>query len=421
MDELDLTPWEGGIGADGSEQRVANPRAGRLLPSFGGYRTFEPVGLPPSDPPIDLAALAPRVASASLALGRLDGLSRLVPSADLFVAMFIRKEAVLSSRIEGTQATLDDLFRYEATSSGGKEGGPGGSLSPFDDALLHDVESVFSYIRAMNECLRAVREGKRISLDMLLRAHATLMERGDTRTRPGRVRTTQNWIGAHGRSDSSSGIHGAIFIPPSPDTVGKHLEDLFAFVRVAETSQLPTLIRAGIAHAQFETIHPFLDGNGRIGRLLVTLMLVSEGALREPLLYLSAFLTKHKPDYYARLTAVRERGEWEQWLAFFLKGVEEVAIDACATAERIPPLLERHRALVEDKLAGKPSARRMVDALARHPVVTVKNIAELLDVTIPTANTLAADFENLGLLDEITGKQRDRVFRYGKYLEVLGE
>ncbi len=417
MEDLDLTPWEGGIGADGPERRVADPRAGRLLPSFGGYRTFEPVGLPPREPPIDLAALAPRLASASLALGRLDGLSRLVPSSDLFVAMFIRKEAVLSSRIEGTQATLDDLLRYEAAPQ--TTGAPG--VSPFDDALLHDVESVFSYIRAMNECLRALREGKRLSLDMLLRAHATLMERADTRARPGRVRTTQNWIGAQGRSDSSAGIHGAIFIPPSPDTVGKHLEDLFAFVRIAETSQLPTLVRAGIAHAQFETIHPFLDGNGRIGRLLVTLMLVGEGALREPLLYLSAFLTKHKPDYYARLTAVRERGEWEQWLAFFLKGVEEVAADACATAERIPPLLERHCALVEDKLAGKPSARRMVDVLARHPVVTVKNIAELLDVTIPTANTLAADFENLGLLDEITGKQRDRVFRYGKYLEVLGE
>ncbi len=413
MDDFDLSPWEGPGGPDGAERRLANPRAGRLLPSFGGYRTFEPVGLPPSDPPIDLAALAPRMASASLALGRLDGLSRLVPSADLFVAMFIRKEAVLSSRIEGTQATLDDLLRYEAAPQAA--GAPG--VSPFDDSLLHDVESVFSYIRAMNECLRALREGKRLSLDMLLRAHATLMEHSDTRTRPGRVRTTQNWIAPGGETS----IHDAIFIPPSPDTVGKHLEDLFAFVRVAETSQLPTLIRAGIAHAQFETIHPFLDGNGRIGRLLVTLMLVGEGALREPLLYLSAFLTKHKPDYYARLTAVRERGEWERWLAFFLAGVEEVAADACATAERIPPLLSAHRALVEDKLAGKPSARRLVDVLARHPVVTVKNIAELLEVTIPTANTLAADFEALGLLDEITGKQRDRVFRYGKYLEVLGE
>lgn len=420
MDDLDLTPWEGGTGPESApERRKAHPRAGRLLPSFGGYRTFEPVPLPPADPPIDLAALAPRIASASLALGRLDGLSRLVPSADLFVAMFIRKEAVLSGRIEGTQATLDDLLRYESTEHAeSRAGSPAAHASAFDDALLHDVESVFSSIRATNDALREIREGQRISLPMLLRAHATLMRAEPPgRARPGRVRATQNWIAA--APDGS--VHDAVFIPPSPDTVERHLADLLAFVRVAETSQLPTLVRAGVAHAQFETIHPFLDGNGRIGRLLVTLMLVAEGALAEPLLYLSAFLTKHKPDYYARLTAVREEGRWEQWLSFFLKGVEEVAADACATAERIPPLLAKHRALVEENLPTKPSAKRLVDALARRPIVTVKAIAEMLDVTIPTANTLAADFESLGLLDEITGKQRDRVFRYGGYLAVLGE
>lgn len=417
MDDLDLTPWEGlDVGSE-ADRRVAHPRAGRLLPSFGGYRTFEPIGLPPTDPPVDLGALAPRIASASLALGRLDGLSTLVPSSDLFVAMFIRKEAVLSSRIEGTQATLDDVLRHETAPNAAP-----GALST-DDSLLEDIESVFSYIAAMNEALRALREGKRLSLDLLLHAHATLMQSapgGDAhaRSKPGKVRTTQNWISASG---SSGGVHDAIFIPPSPDTVQRHLDDLFAFVRVAETSQLPTLIRAGIAHAQFETIHPFLDGNGRIGRLLITLMLVSEGALRQPLLYLSAFLTKHKPDYYARLTGVRERGEWESWIAFFLRGVEEVANDACATAARIPALLDKHRALVEDTLASKPSAKRLVDALARRPIVTVKAIADMLDVTIPTANTLAADFESLGILQEITGKQRDRVFRYGEYLRVLGE
>jgi Fic family protein len=417
MDDLDLTPWEGLESDSESGGRVAHPRAGRLLPSFGGYRTFEPIGLPPTDPPMDLGALAPRIASASLALGRLDGLSTLVPSSDLFVAMFIRKEAVLSSRIEGTQATLDDVLRHE-TAPPGAAAAPGAST---DDSLLEDVESVFSYIAAMNEALRALREGKRLSLDLLLRAHSTLMTPGGdahARSKPGKVRTTQNWISASG---SSGSVHDAIFIPPSPDTVQRHLDDLFAFVRVAETSQLPTLIRAGIAHAQFETIHPFLDGNGRIGRLLITLMLVSEGALREPLLYLSAFLTKHKPDYYARLTSIRERGEWESWLAFFLRGVEEVANDACATAARIPALLDTHRALVEDNLASKPSAKRLVDALARRPIVTVKAIADMLDVTIPTANTLAADFESLGILQEITGKQRDRVFRYGEYLKVLGE
>lgn len=438
MDDLDLTPWEGVDRPEGSgkhqQRRAAHARSGRLLPSFGGYETFEPVGLPPGEPPIDLAALAPRLASASHALGRLDGLSTLVPSADLFVAMFIRKEAVLSSRIEGTQATLDDVLRHEAPGAAAAV-----AVAPErDDALLGDVESVFSYIRAMNEALRDLREGKRLSLDMLLRAHATLMRTvsvsvsgggggggGDAhahaRSKPGRVRTTQNWIAPVSAGGASSSIHDAIFIPPSPDTLPRHLDDLFAFVRVADTTRLPTLVRAGVAHAQFETIHPFLDGNGRIGRLLVTLMLAHEGALREPLLYLSAFLTKHKPDYYARLTGVRERGEWERWLSFFLRGVEEVANDACATAARIPALLSEHRALVEEKLPTKPSAKRLVDALARRPIVTVKAIAEMLDVTIPTANTLAADFESLGLLQEITGRQRDRVFRYGGYLRVLGE
>lgn len=427
MNDLDLTPWEGLESDSESGGRLAHPRAGRLLPSFGGYRTFEPIGLPPTDPPIDLGALAPRIASASLALGRLDGLSTLVPSSELLVAMFIRKEAVLSSRIEGARATLDDVLRHETAPSAAA-----GALST-DDALLEDVESVFSYIAAMNEALRALREGKRLSLDMLLRAHATLMQSDShARSKPGKVRTTQNWIapGSAIGSSGGGGVHDAIFIPPSPDTVQRHLDDLLAFVRVAETSQLPTLIRAGIAHAQFETIHPFLDapggtggtgGNGRIGRLLITLMLVSEGALRQPLLYLSAFLTRHKPDYDARLTGVRERGEWESWLSFFLRGVEEVANDACATAARIPALLDQHRALVEDHLASKPSAKRLVDALARRPIVTVKAIAAMLDVTIPTANTLAADFESLGILQEITGKQRDRVFRYREYLKVLGE
>lgn len=417
MDDLGLDIAGGGESGRG---RLAHPRAGALSPvTAGGYRTFEPVGLPPAG--LDLGRLEPALSAANLAVGRLDGLSRFVPSVDLFVALFIRKEAVLSSRIEGTQATLDDVLRFEA-------GAPvrADDLSRDDEALLADVGEVFSYIRAMRECLRRVRSGERITLSMITDAHATLMGAGGGVggfSGGGRVRETQNWISAQGGSPSRSGVGDAIFVPPAPETVGAHLDDLFQFIRVDSTGTggLPTLVRAGLAHAQFETIHPFLDGNGRLGRLLVTLMLVREGAMRAPLLYLSAFLTAHKPDYYAKLTAIRERGDWEGWLAFFLRGVREVATDACAAAEKIPSLLDEHRALVERELPGKPSALRLVDALARSPVVTVKKIAELLDVTIPTANTLAADFERIGLLEEVTGRQRDRVFRYAQYLSVLGE
>lgn len=421
MDDLDLDIAGGG---EGGVERQAHPRAGALSPvSAGGYRTFEPVGLPPVG--LDLGRLEPALSAANLAVGRLDGLSRFVPSVDLFVALFIRKEAVLSSRIEGTQATLDDVLRFEAGATVRAD-----DLSRDDEALLEDVGEVFSYLRAMNECLRRVRAGERISLGMITDAHATLLGSGGRSggcsggySGGGRVRETQNWIAAQGGSPSRSGVGDAIFVPPAPETVGAHLDDLFQFIRVDSTGTggLPTLVRAGVAHAQFETIHPFLDGNGRLGRLLVTLMLVREGAMRAPLLYLSAFLTAHKPDYYAKLTAIRERGDWEGWLAFFLRGVREVATDACAAAEKIPSLLEAHRALVERELPGKPSALRLVDALARSPVVTVKKIAELLEVTIPTANALAADFERIGLLEEVTGRQRDRVFRYGQYLSVLGE
>lgn len=417
MDDLGLDIAGGG---EDRVERRAHPRAGSLSPvTAGGYRTFEPVGLPPVG--LDLGRLEPALSAANLAVGRLDGLSRFVPSVDLFVALFIRKEAVLSSRIEGTQATLDDVLRFEAGASVRAD-----DLSRDDEALLADVGEVFSYIRAMNECLRRVRAGERITLGMITDAHATLMGAGGGVggfSGGGRVRETQNWISAQGGSPSRSGVGDAIFVPPSPETVGAHLDDLFQFIRVDSTGTggLPTLVRAGVAHAQFETIHPFLDGNGRLGRLLVTLMLVREGAMRAPLLYLSAFLTAHKPDYYAKLTAIRERGDWEGWLAFFLRGVREVATDACAAAEKIPSLLDEHRALVERELPGKPTAARFVDALARSPVVTVKKIAELLEVTIPTANTLAADFERIGLLEEVTGRQRDRVFRYGQYLSVLGE
>ncbi|MEA5486632.1 Fic family protein [Pseudanabaena sp. CCNP1317] len=413
MDDLDLDIAGGG---EGRVERRGHPRAGALSPlTTGGYRTFEPVGLPPVG--LDLGRLEPALSAANLAVGRLDGLSRFVPSVDLFVAMFIRKEAVLSSRIEGTQATLDDVLRFEAGALVRAD-----DLSRDDEALLADVGEVFSYIRAMRECLRRVRSGERVSMGMITDAHATLMGAGGG-VGSGCVRETQNWISAQGGSPSRSGVGDAIFVPPSPETLGAHLDDLFQFIRVDSTGTggLPTLVRAGVAHAQFETIHPFLDGNGRLGRLLVTLMLVREGALREPLLYLSAFLTAHKPDYYAKLTAIRERGDWEGWLAFFLRGVREVATDACAAAEKIPSLLDEHRALVERELPGKPTAARFVDALARSPVVTVKKIAEVMDVTIPTANTLASDFERIGLLEEVTGRQRDRVFRYARYLSVLGE
>jgi Fic family protein len=369
-------------------------RAGSYVEQPAGYRAFIPAELPP-DPPVDLARLAPVLSSADQAIGRLDGIGRTIPDPDLFLMMYVRREAVLSSQIEGTQSTLDDVLAYEA-----------GADVP---RLPRDVPEVVNHVHAMNFGL-ARMETLPLSLRLIREIHARLLRdaRGQEPT-PGEFRTRQNWIGPDG-----SEVSQASFVPPPADELGRLLGDLETFLH--RPAGLPALVEAGLAHAQFESIHPFHDGNGRVGRLLITLLLVRREVLHRPLLYLSHYLKRNRGEYYDRLTAVRERGDWEGWLAFFLRGVSETAAEGARTVGEILALREAHRGLVGDLGVN---GLRVLDHLYRHPVVTANSVQAGLNVSWPTANKLVTQLQGRGLLEEITGQRRNRVYRYGAYVDVF--
>src|SRR5665811_1097292 len=294
-------------------------RAGRLIRQPAGYTAFVPTALPP-DPSIVLGRLVPLLSSADQAIGRLDGVGLTLPNPDLFVAMYVRREAVLSSQIEGTQSTLDDLLAFEIDAPG--------MVQPVD------VSETINYVRAMNTGLRLL-PSLPLSGRLIREIHGVLMQgvRGQER-HPGEFRTTQNWIGPAGCT-----IETATFVPPSPDDMVQAFGDLETFLH---DRGLPPLVHAGLSHAQFETIHPFLDGNGRVGRLLITLLLVERGVLTRPLLYLSLFLKQNRAEYYDRLGAIRSNGDWEGWLRFFLTGVVATANDAAKAAAAIGDLRAEH-------------------------------------------------------------------------------
>ncbi len=373
-------------------------RAGRFITQPTGYRAFIPAPLPP-DPPMvldgDLLAL---LSEADIALGRLDGLVRVIPDPDFFVSMYVRREAVLSSQIEGTQSTLEDLLEVE--------------LEPDIQDPHTDVGDIVNYIAAMNHGLSRIDELP-LSLRLIREIHAELLrdDRGSHAT-PGEFRTSQNWIGAAGASLSQ-----ATFVPPPVAEMKQALSDFERFLHEGDETAL--LIRVGLAHAQFETIHPFIDGNGRVGRLLITFLLAHGGALRAPLLYLSYYFKLHRAEYYDRLMAVRLRGDWEGWLRFFLRGVAETAEQATDTAERIFERRERNRALVLNETGTK--GLLLLSILFQRPLVNVNAVSRALDVAFPTANRLVASFEELGLLREVTGQRRSRLFRYEPYLQLFDE
>jgi cell filamentation protein, protein adenylyltransferase len=373
-------------------------RAGRFVTQPGGFRAFVPSQLPP-DPAVAIDEGMLRLLSAAdQALGRLDGIVRVVPDPDLFVAMYVRREAVLSSQIEGTQSTLEDLLEVE--------------LEPSRVGRYDDVRDIVAYVRAMSYGLDRLKTLP-LSLRLIREIHSELLRDGrGGHASPGEFRTTQNWIGPTGAT-----LNGATFVPPPVPEMRDALGDLEKFLH-REGGQ-PVLIDVGVAHAQFETIHPFLDGNGRVGRLLITFLLVHHGALRQPLLYLSHFFKLHRAEYYDRLQAVRIDGDWEGWLRFFLRGVAETALEATDTAEHIFELRERHRALVIEHASG--NGLKLLSDLFRRPLVNVGSVAELLDVTFPTANRLVAKFQELGLLTEVTGQRRSRVFRYDPYLRLFDD
>lgn len=371
---------------------VETPVAGEVV------RAFVPPPLPPA-PPIDVLGLLDRLSLAERALGRLDGITMLLPRQELFLYMYVRKEAVLSSQIEGTQSTLSDLLRFETEAQAGQ---------PIDD-----IREVSNYVDAMMYGLDRLEELP-LSLRLIREMHERLLQsgRGGTKS-PGEFRRSQNWIGGTRPGN-------ALFVPPPITELDGCLDALERFMHESE-SRLPALIKAGLLHVQFETIHPFLDGNGRIGRLLVTLYLCVNGVLRKPLLYLSLYLKTHRADYYRLLQEVREHGAWEAWLDFFLAGVADTANQAFDAAARIVDLFkdDRERIMAESDRAG--SALRVHDLFQQNPFLTANQLVKRTGLSAPTVNAVLADLERLGVVDEVTGKKRGRVFGYRRYLAILSE
>lgn len=374
-------------------------RAGQYIPTGSGYRIFHPKMLP-IDPPLDLSKVQLLLSEANVAVGRLDSISDFLPNPGLFIYMYVRKEAVLSSQIEGTQASLDDLLEYES------------GVSERSASRAQDVDEVVNYLAAVNHGLDQLRNLP-LSMRLLKEVHGKLLAgvRGEERA-PGEVRRQQNWIGPQG-----AGPEAAIFVPPPADRLPDLLTNLEKFLHADDG--LPTLVRAAVAHAQFETIHPFFDGNGRLGRLLITLLLCERKVLREPLLYLSAYFKQHRSDYYDWLMRVRDEGDWEGWLDFFLTGVRDVSNAACATAREVMSLQKELASLIAGELPNSTTAPRLLDLLYTRPILAIGDAAESLQVTFGTASNLMADFERLGLVRETTGRPRNRVYRFHRYLEAL--
>jgi len=360
---------------------------------------YVPKLLPPV-PAIDLTRLSALVSDAMLALGRLDGVRTIAPDTSLFVYMYVRKEALLSSQIEGTQSSLSDLLLFEDDEAPG--------------APIDDVEEVSTYVAALNHGLARLADGFPLSLRLLREMHAILLATGRGSTKqPGEFRQSQNWIGGTRPGN-------ALFVPPPPGEVLDLMSDLERFLH-EEESGLPPIVKAALAHVQFETIHPFLDGNGRLGRLLITLYLCEQGVLEEPLLYLSLYLKTHRQTYYALLQEVREHGRWEIWLEFFLTGVRDVAGQAHVAARAISAIFEEDAIKIAGLGRAAPSARALHRTLQRRPLMTATTAAGLSDMTFPTAMTGLQNLEKLGIVAEVTGKDRGRTFVYQRYLDLLSD
>ena len=380
-----------------------NNRAGHFVRQQGGvegYSAFIPAPLPP-DPPVDLTGEMARLhESAAYALGRLGGASsRLDP--DRLLYMYVRKEAVLTSQIEGTQSTLADLLRYENADSPG---------TPVDE-----VREVSRYVDTLFHALEQIKTGSLpLSLRLLREAHRQLLEggRGAVHT-PGEFRRTQNWVGGTRPGNAS-------YVPPPPHEVLPALGNLEKYIH-DQFGPTPALVKAAVAHAQFETIHPFLDGNGRLGRLLISLMLVADGALPHPFFYISLYFKRNRTDYYEALQRIRTHGDWERWLRFFLIGVEAVANEATATAEALSTLFSADRGRVEGLGRAAPSALKVYDLLRDRILISSTRAVEALGLTWPTVQAAVERLEDLGIAKEVTGKRRDRIYAYDNQLRVLDE
>ncbi len=369
--------------------------------SVGGetVRAFVPPRLPP-EPALDLSVLQGPLERASLSLGRVDSLSTLLPDTDLFLYRYVRKEAVLSSQIEGTQSSLSDLLLFELNETPG--------------VPLDDVIEVSNYVLALEHGLHRLRGGFPMCNRLIREMHAKLMTRGRGSTKtPGEFRRSQNWIG--GQRPST-----ARFVPPPVTALADCMSDLERFLN-ARDDGLPVLLRAGLAHVQFETIHPFLDGNGRIGRLLIALMLCHDRVLREPLLYLSLYFKRHRDDYYALLDEVRRSGDWEAWLTFFLEGVAQTSEEAVSTARRLRSLFEKDRTRIQSRGRAAGSALRVHQALQERPILSLRMLADHTDLSVPAVTAGMKILQELDVARELTGRKRNRLFGYRRYIAVLSE
>lgn len=377
-----------------------NERIGRHIRSSlvagESYNSYIPQPLPPK-PTVELDQLYPLLDQANTALGRLDGISINLPDISLFLYMYVRKEAVLSSQIEGTQSSLSDLLLFENGES--------------PTASIHDVNEVSSYVSAMSYGLERLKNFP-LSLRLIKEIHEKLMNnaRGSNK-QPGEFRTSQNWIGG-------SRPGNAVFVPPSPEYLMECLDNFEKFLH-DENVRLPILVKTALAHVQFETIHPFLDGNGRLGRLLITLILCTNGVLKEPLLYLSLYFKTHREEYYRQLQSVRLTGDWESWLRFFLVGIIETANQATTTAHAIINLLRKDLAEIEKSNRSTASTITIYNFLQKNPITNTSAIKKGCTISLPTIIRNLDILQSLNIVKEITGKDRHKIFVYQEYLNIL--
>ncbi len=371
-----------------------NSRAGKTVPQGTGYLAYVPAPLPP-DPPIVFDAEMIRVLSeADLALGQLSGIASLLPNPDLFVAMYVKKEAVLSSQIEGIQCTLDEVLQHERDDEG---------------VRTKAIGEVVNYVNAMNHGIKRL-ETLPLSLRLIREIHSHLLHgvRGENKD-PGEFRRTQNWIGPQGCTLST-----ATFVPPPVPEMMESLANLELFLH--DRASMPLTVQCALIHAQFETVHPFLDGNGRIGRLMVSLLLHERSVLRQPLLYISLFLKENRTEYYDRLMDVRKNGNWEGWIKFFLTGITQVSNEAAVTAQRIVEF--RENTMIKARAFGR-NELALIDLLFKYPIMDIRTAERLLNCTYVTASTALQNLAKDGCVAEVTGQKRNRLFKFVGYLNLF--
>lgn len=379
--------------------KLESKRAGMVMNTTRGYSAFIPAKLPP-DPPIVIDSEMQKLLSlADLKLGRLDGITQILPNPELFVAMYVKKEAVLSSQIEGTQASLVDVLNTPSSET--------------NDRAYNEVIEVVNYVNAMNWGLQNLSTLP-LSLRLIRNIHKILLEdvRGSNKN-PGEFRKTQNWIGPQGCT-----LETATFIPPTVVEMEKAMADLENYMY--EDDDVPALIKIALIHAQFESIHPFLDGNGRMGRLLITFWLCQQEILTHPLLYLSYYFKQNRLEYYDRLMAVRTKGDWENWIKFFLRGIASVSDEATESAKKIIGLQSKYSEMLLQNDKSNSNYTVLLNLLFERPIITKKEISETLGISLPTANTIVETFCNLGILyDKTPDKKRYKTFVFGEYLAIL--